>query len=241
MISECEKISEFNGKIKIKFNFESLKKGNIKMQSFKECLDDLKSKRVLIVHGFNSSGNGTTASNIKSVLNDFGITKIIAPNFNLLNYDETISKIKELSKNVDIIIGHSLGGYYAMSLERPENFKILINPCIDPLTINITLKSLKPLKSFNPLSTLNNLKVFNRQLTFGIFAKSDELFDFYDYFKEKFSSIFYGVSNYTRIPGTHKPDKDALERGLIKAFNYYSKINDSIDFIPDETLNINEN
>ena len=49
-----------------------------------------------------------------------------------------------------------------MSLERPKNFKILINPCIDPLTINTTLKSLKPLKSFNPLnplSTLNNLKV----------------------------------------------------------------------------------
>lgn len=211
------------------------------MQSFKECLDDLKSKRVLIVHGLNSSGNGTTASNIKSVLNDFGITRIIAPDFNLLNYDETISKINELSKNVDIIIGHSLGGYYAMSLERPENFKILINPCIDPLTINTTLKSLKPLKSFNPLKFLNSLKVFNRQLTFGIFAKSDELFDFYDYFKEKFSSIFYGVPNYARIPGTHRPDKDALERGLIKAFNYYSKINDSIDFIPDETLNINEN
>ncbi|MCI6642256.1 MULTISPECIES: YqiA/YcfP family alpha/beta fold hydrolase [Campylobacter] len=197
------------------------------MQSFKECLDDLKSKRVLIIHGFNSSGNGTTATNLKSVLNSFGITKIIAQSFNLLNYNETISKINELSKNVDIIIGHSLGGYYAMSLERPENFKILINPCIDPLTINTTLKPLNSLKSFNPLNalnTLNTLKVFNSQLTFGIFAKSDELFDFYDYFKEKFSSIFYGVLNYTRIPGTHKPDKDALERGLIKAFNYYSKL-----------------
>ena len=47
------------------------------MQSFKECLDELKSKRVLIVHGFNSSGNGTTANNLKSVLSNFGITKII--------------------------------------------------------------------------------------------------------------------------------------------------------------------
>ncbi len=51
MISECEKISEFNGKIKIKFNFESFKKGNIKMQSFKECLDDLKSKEFLSFTG----------------------------------------------------------------------------------------------------------------------------------------------------------------------------------------------
>lgn len=231
MISECEKISEFNGKIKIKFNFESLKKGNIKMQSFKECLDDIKLKRVLIIHGFNSSGNGTTASNIKSVLNDFGITKIIAPNFNLLNYDETISKINELSKNVDIVIGHSLGGYYAMSLERPENFKILINPCIDPSIINLTLNSNKKI----------NLRGLNRQLTFGMFAKSDELFDFYDYFKDNFSAEFYGVLNYTRIPGTHRPDKDSLERGLIKAFEYFTKIHNSIDLIPDETLPINEN
>ncbi|WP_297573970.1 YqiA/YcfP family alpha/beta fold hydrolase [uncultured Campylobacter sp.] len=102
------------------------------MQSFKECLDELKSKRALIVHGFNSSGNRTTANNLKSVLNDFGITKIIAPSFNLLNYDETIAKIDELSKNVDIVIGHSLGGYYTMSLERLEIFKIVVNPCLDP-------------------------------------------------------------------------------------------------------------
>ena len=204
------------------------------MQSFKECLDDLKSKRVLIVHGFNSSGNGTTATNLKSVLNSFGITKITAPNFNLLNYNETISKIKELSKNVDIVIGHSLGGYYVMNLERPENFKILINPCLDPLIIIINL-TLNPL---NPLNPLNHLKGFNRQLTFGIFAKSDELFDFYDYFKDNFSAEFYGVLNYTRIPGTHIPDKDSLERGLIKAFNYFTKIHNSIDLVPDETLNI---
>lgn len=73
------------------------------MQNFKECLDELQSKKVLIVHGFNSSGNGTTANNLKSVLNNFAITKIIAPDFNLLNYDETIAKINELSKNVDIV------------------------------------------------------------------------------------------------------------------------------------------
>ncbi|MCZ6150169.1 hypothetical protein O6B96_03735 [Campylobacter ureolyticus] len=106
------------------------------MQSFKECLDDLKSKRVLIIHGFNSSDNGTTANNLKSVLSNFGITKIIAPNFNLLNYDETIAKTDELSKNVDIVIGHSLGGYYTMRLEI---FKIVINPCTDPLVISPNL------------------------------------------------------------------------------------------------------
>lgn len=189
------------------------------MQNFKECLDDLKSKRVLIIHGFNSSGNGTTANNLKSVLSNFGITKIIAPNFNLLNYDETILKINELSKNVDIVIGHSLGGYYTMSLERLEIFKIVINPCIDPLVINL---------DFNKKI---NLRGLNRQLTFGMFAKSDELFDFYDCFKDNFSAEFYGVLNYTRIPGTHRPDKDSLKLGLIKAFEYFTKIHNSIDLI----------
>ena len=187
------------------------------MQSFKECLDELESKRALIVHGFNSSGNGTTANNLKSVLNDFGITKIIAPNFNLLNYDETIAKIDELSKNVDIVIGHSLGGYYTMSLEKEEIFKIVVNPCLDPSIINLNLKPLKPLRGLN------------RQLTFGMFAKQDELFDFYDCFKDNFSAEFYGVLNYTRIPGAHRPDKNSLERGLIKAFEYFTKIHNSID------------
>lgn len=187
------------------------------MQNFKECLDELKSKRVLIIHGFNSSGNGTTANNLKSVLSNFGITKIIAPDFNLLNYDETILKINELSKNVDIVIGHSLGGYYAMSLKRLEIFKIIINPCIDPSIINL---------SFNKKI---NLRGLNRQLTFGMFAKSDELFDFYDYFKDNFSAEFYGVLNYTRIPGAHRLDKDSLELGLIKAFEYFTKIHNSID------------
>ena len=189
------------------------------MQSFKECLDHLKSKRVLIIHGFNSSGNGTTANNLKSVLINFGITKIIAPNFNLLNYDETILKINELSKNVDIVIGHSLGGYYTMSLKRLEIFKIVINPCIDPLVINLNLNK------------KINLRGLNRQLTFGMFAKSDELFDFYDYFKDNFSAEFYGVLNYTRIPGTHRPDENSLELGLIKAFEYFTKIHNSIDLI----------
>lgn len=192
------------------------------MQSFKECLDDLKSKRVLIVHGFNSSGNGTTANNLKSVLSIFGITRIIAPNFNLLNYNETIAKTDELSKNVDIVIGHSLGGYYTMGLEI---FKIVINPCIDPLVINLDLNK------------KINLRGFNRQLTFGMFAKSDELFDFYDCFKDNFSAEFYGVLNYTRIPGTHRPDKNSLKLGLIKAFEYYKKFITQLDLVS-ESKNI---
>ena len=150
-------------------------------------------------------------------MNDFGITKIIAPNFNLLNYDETIAKIDKLSKNVDIVIGHSLGGCYTMSLERLEIFKIVINPCIDPLIINLDLNK------------KINLRGLNRQLTFGMFAKQDELFDFYDCFKDNFSAEFYGVLNYTRINGIHRPDKNSLELGLIKAFEYFTKIHNSID------------
>ncbi len=98
-----------------------------------------------------------------------------------------------------------------MSLKRLEIFKIVINPCIDPLVINLDLKKI-------------NLRGLNKQLTFGIFAKSDELFDFYNYFKDNFSAEFYGVLNYTRIPGGHRPDKNSLELGLIKAFEYYKKI-----------------
>lgn len=67
-----------------------------------------------------------------------------------------------------------------------EIFKIVINPCIDHLIINLDLN-----KEIN-------LRGLNKQFTFGMFAKSDELFDFYDCSKDNFSAEFYGVLNYTR-------------------------------------------
>lgn len=106
-----------------------------------------------------------------------------------------------------------------------EIFKIVINPCIDPLVINLDLNK------------KINLRELNRQLTFGMFAKSDELFDFCNYFKDNFSAEFYGVLNYARIPGGHRPDENSLELGLIKAFEYYKKIYNSID-LASESENI---
>ena len=40
-----------------------------------------------------------------------------------------------------------------------------------------------------------------------------------------------------RIPDGHRPDKDSLKLGLIKAFEYFTKIHNSID-LASESENI---
>lgn len=84
-------------------------------------------KNILFIHGYASSGSGTTATNIKTVFKN-----IIAPDFEITNFKKTNSQILKLLDEVDIIIGHSLGGFYTANLDSPKHFKILINPCLDP-------------------------------------------------------------------------------------------------------------
>ena len=87
--------------------------------------------RILYVHGFNGSPNGTTGTFIKNFFKD---AIIIAPELDLLDYDNTISKLKNIIKDntITIVVGHSLGAFYTLALNTDEAFKIVINPCLYP-------------------------------------------------------------------------------------------------------------
>ena len=79
--------------------------------------------RVLYVHGFNGSPNGTTGTFIKNFFKD---ASVIALELDLLDYDNTVSKLKDIIKynTITIVVGHSLGAFYTLALNTDEALKL---------------------------------------------------------------------------------------------------------------------
>jgi len=86
---------------------------------------------ILYIHGFASCGKGKKSEILKRY---FGENRVISPDlpFSPKLAIDFLSKIlKEV--NIDLIVGSSLGGYYAINLA--ENFDkkaVLINPSLKP-------------------------------------------------------------------------------------------------------------
>ena len=86
-------------------------------------------KKILYVHGLGSSANSSTGEMLRELLSEYEIITFDVP-FDPLEADKLIT---ELGKNVDMIIGSSLGGFYAQSADKTP--KILINPALNPSTL----------------------------------------------------------------------------------------------------------
>lgn len=88
-------------------------------------------KKVLYIHGFLSSSNSTT---IISLQKHYGYKyDFIVPE---LDVDASVSipKLNEIIKNEtpSLIIGNSLGGFYALMCDSGDIPIIVINPCVNP-------------------------------------------------------------------------------------------------------------
>ncbi len=184
--------------------------------------------KVLYIHGFNGSPNGTTGSFVKSFFSD---DIVVASNFDLLDYEGTLSKIKKIidDNDINIIVSHSFGSFYTIALNDDETFKILINPCMFP-SIEIPPLSNPPLdtewieefqkKETEIYSQVNGLV---SQTTFAIFGNNDELFSYYETFNEYYgTSSLQNKKNSIVLPGTHRLSNNSLERGLACAIDYSS-------------------
>ncbi|MBT8343099.1 MAG: hypothetical protein KJO45_00095, partial [Sulfurovum sp.] len=87
--------------------------------------------KILYLHGFASCGEGNKSLLLKSY---FGAHKVIAPDLPPSPIDaiDTIEEILESSK-FNILIGSSLGGYYATVIAEKYRMKaILLNPSTQP-------------------------------------------------------------------------------------------------------------
>lgn len=87
--------------------------------------------KILYIHGFASCGEGNKSLLLKSY---FGVEHVIAPDLPASPIDAIAMLEKILSStNIDVLIGSSLGGYYATILAEKYHMKaILLNPSTQP-------------------------------------------------------------------------------------------------------------
>ncbi|MGI5065788.1 YqiA/YcfP family alpha/beta fold hydrolase [Treponema putidum] len=178
--------------------------------------DDM--QKALFIHGLNSGKNSSTGQAVKTLLEKNSI-QLIVPSLEILNPEKTLQEVNSLIKEqeVSLIIGHSMGGFYTLaSLNGP--MKIYINPCLLPAEILPTLTDdvdQELIKIFRRL-TDEAFRNIDREVciaSYGIFAKEDTLFSFYDLFKKNFGQ------RCCYINGGHKPLKEDLAQALDFALN----------------------
>ena len=88
-------------------------------------------EKVLYIHGFLSSANGRTITKLKK---RYGYKyDFIVPEFDA-NPSVSISKLNNIIKEEkpSLIIGNSLGGFYALMCDSGNIPIIVINPCVNP-------------------------------------------------------------------------------------------------------------
>lgn len=87
------------------------------------------------VHGFNSGPDSSTGKLIKREFPEANVKSLGYDSSKRFeeNFASLISQIGEIDEETDIIIGNSLGGYYAAGLSAHFIcYGVLINPCIYP-------------------------------------------------------------------------------------------------------------
>lgn len=93
---------------------------------------------IIYIHGFNSTGK--TNAKYKTLADHFGASNVStidlshSPNDAVSALEMLINDVKNKDDDI-ILVGTSLGGFYATYLSRKHMLKcVLINPAIDPMT-----------------------------------------------------------------------------------------------------------
>lgn len=166
--------------------------------------------KALFIHGFNSDSNSTTGKYVRNILEDYGYD-VLHPTFDLLDVNNTINKINNIITNerIVLIVGHSLGGFFTLA-SKSGPMKVYINPCFNPFKELMKLDanlSTEEIKNFENIlgNTLRLIDSEDKALSYGLFAKNDELFS-YEGFYEK-----YLGKNFSIIEGGHRPTQKELE------------------------------
>lgn len=170
--------------------------------------------KILFVHGLNSDSNSTTGQHVREFFKD---AEFIHPTFDLFDVKGTLNKI--LSIDFDIIVGHSLGGFYVLNTFKDSIRRIVINPCFYPTAEIPKLKDKIPEETAKLWKEIEaytyDQDPEDKENIFGIFAKDDELFSYYD----EFESI-YGSNNCCYIEGDHRPNEIQIASGLEEAMDW---------------------
>ena len=181
---------------------------------------------VLYIHGFNGSPDGSMGSFVKEYFRE---EKVIAPQFELLDCEKTLSEIRQIvhAEDIRIIVAQSLGGFYALAFNEETALKIVVNPCMYPSVAIPTLSETeipkRVVSQFQSIEekTYSHVDGIVAQTTFGIFGDRDELFSYLDMFKKIYGTNSIGkTDNFLTVSGSHSLPKESLKTGIDSAMSY---------------------
>ena len=140
-------------------------------------------KNILYIHGLKrgeSSMESRTATILREALNSEEYS-VYAPTFPADGV-RALELAQEIiiEKNIDVVVGSSLGGFTALGLRGIP--KIVINPCLRP-DIELPKRGNAGITdSYSKLigSLWDDISLEDRKETFGIFSDNDELFTYKD-------------------------------------------------------------
>ena len=181
---------------------------------------------VLYIHGFNGSPSGSTGTFVRK---RFGKANVVAPQFDLMDHEATRAKIEEIlrSDGIEIVVGHSFGGFYALEAAREGIFTIAVNPCMRP-SVEIPRLSETPVPeewvaAFREREERLCASVPEevRRSTFAVFGKEDELFSYKDLWLRTFSTdSVRGHRDWVMVPGGHRLPNRSMKTGMRRAAQF---------------------
>ena len=174
---------------------------------------DCKGYTILNVHGY----HGSPKNSAYTALHEIGCEYIISPS---IDYDS-----EEPSNKADMIVGTSLGGFYAAVLSARHDLPVmLVNPCLTPFFLDILSKfKTRPLvKLFGELATIDSSNVS------CIVGDDDEVLG-----NHAFTEKLLGNSRFRRIDGgKHSGATLPLKEFFTKMLDYYTNTLPLIDAAP---------
>ena len=189
-------------------------------------LKDYLQCNILYVHGFRSTGNSSTARNLRELLPH---CKVVSPDLPV-NAEEAVAMLREIceTEKIDVVVGTSMGGMLAQKLRGMP--KVLVNPSFfvsETFKKNMgTVTYFKEREDgatefeITPEIVESYAKIEKRQfsrlspkeiaITVGAFGNEDKTVNCKDDYQEHYENLIY-------FAGGHRLDKDALKDRIIPA------------------------
>lgn len=133
--------------------------------------------------------------------------------------DSIISKLNllRMEHNVDLVVGTSLGGFYASVLSARHNLPVmLVNPCLLPFLLDL-LSELKTRPLVQLFGELSNIELVNVSCIVG---NADEVLG-----DHAFTEKLLGNSRFRRIEGgKHSGATLPLTEYFLEMLHYYTEV-----------------
>jgi len=165
--------------------------------------------KILYIYGYGSNPETSSTMNaLKGIITELGF-ELVSIWYDQKKPFESVEFLENYvkSNNIKYIVGHSLGGFYALCIDADVR-KIVINPCLKPHIELQKLDDFDPeidIKAYEKCYEQHIRKdLFSAFDIMGLFGTHDELLCYYSDFKELSPYAYF-------FPATHRPSKESFE------------------------------